>query len=52
MQITGDTLNCYRLRVLSVHSDMAPGYHKAGKIFALLQTMTKQGLDITKCLIL
>ena len=31
MQITGDTLSCYRLRVLTGHSDMAPGYRKAGK---------------------
>ena len=36
MQIVGNTLNCHRLRVLSGHSDMAPGYHKAGKILALL----------------
>ena len=50
IQITGDTLNCYRLRVLTGHSDMEPGYHKAAKIFALLSTMAKQSLDIIKCL--
>ena len=31
MQITGNTLNCHHLHVLTAHSDMAPGYHKAGK---------------------
>ena len=36
MKITEDTLNCYRLRVLTGHSGMAPGYRKAGKIFTLL----------------
>ena len=31
MQITRNTLNCHRLRFLTGHSDMAPGYHEAGK---------------------
>ena len=52
MQIAGNTLNCHHLRVPTRHSNMAPGYHKAGKIFALPKTMAKQRLDIMKCLIL
>ena len=31
MQITGNTLNCHRLRVLTGHSDMEPGYRKTGE---------------------